>query len=46
MAERMSAQQGLLLCKLLHPAPFSMILVSMILHPELETDLPADFRTS
>ncbi len=36
---RMFVQQGILLCKLFHQAPFGQILKSMILHPE-RTDRP------
>jgi hypothetical protein len=34
-SERMAAQQGLLLCKLLHQATFSQILMSMMIHPDV-----------
>lgn len=33
--DRMAAQQGLFLCKLIHPASFSLILMDMMLHPEI-----------
>ena len=34
-SERMAAQQGLLLCKLLHEATFSQILMRMMIHPDV-----------
>ncbi len=33
--ERIAAQQGFFLCKLLHPAEFSVVLMDMMMHPEL-----------
>lgn len=33
--ERMVAQRGLLLCKLIHQSTFSQILMSMMIHPEV-----------
>jgi hypothetical protein len=35
-SRRMAAQQGLLLCKLIHQATFSQILTSMMMHPTLQ----------